>query len=91
MSEEGKLRKVAEVEILGERYDVARNGRYRLVCEIGKDDYGQPINQALLGGDFSGAGEMWNFCEALIDCLGEALEKLQGHEAARERRLRDVP
>lgn len=86
-----KLRKVAEIELAGVRYDVAKNGHYRLVHEVSRDDYGNPVYRALVGGSFSDVGKMWKFTEALIDCLGEALEKLKAFEDARKRNMGAEP
>ena len=88
MNEEQKpLRKVAEIEILGKRYDIARNGSYALVEPRGIDAYGSAIFEEVdlvkwLAPQGLNTEVQKDATDrklrALLDLLGDALTKLQG-------------
>jgi hypothetical protein len=82
----GPLTKVAEIELLGQRFDLAKNGRFTL-CREEWDAYGRPIAtevpltvDSLRGG--RAASEM-DVLQALLDALGDATQRLQSHRDAR--------
>lgn len=92
MSDSKPLTPIAQVEILGEKFDVARNGGYHLV-RVKEDDYGQPraaqveLFEFLFGGlNQQGnptAVAASNRAQALLDVLGKTLEALRSQRDAR--------
>lgn len=91
MSDTKPLTPVAQVEILGEKFDVARNGGYHLV-RIGEDDYGRPkadrvdLVTFLYPGMEVVRGDGMAACkkaQALLDVLGKTLEALRTQRDAR--------
>jgi hypothetical protein len=80
-SAKAPLRKVAEIELCGERFDLARNGRFELVRNLPPDAYGRAVAVAVEAGDLlsrepSAAGA--RYIDALVQLTGELLVKLQG-------------
>jgi hypothetical protein len=75
MSENEILSPVAKVTLLGKPFDVAKNGKYYLVESGGRDAYGKEYFEimAVPQGGFD-----QDFCQALLDCLGETLVALRG-------------
>ena len=70
------LVKIAEIEILGIRYDLAKNGHYA-ICSIGTDAYGKPIATQVTLPSTS------DHIQALLDLLGDAMSRLQVHRDSR--------
>ncbi|HKV10740.1 MAG TPA: hypothetical protein VJ725_21545 [Thermoanaerobaculia bacterium] len=81
-----RLQKVAEVELAGERFDIAKNGGFHLVRAGSLDAYGRPFATPVDVEDYlydSGDGFVHAKAQALLDALGEALVKLQGQRDLR--------
>jgi hypothetical protein len=85
------LTPIAQVEILGEKFDIARNGGYHLV-RVEEDDYGQPrasrvdLVTFLYPGAEVVRGDGMAACDkaqALLDVLGKTLEGLRSQRDAR--------
>jgi hypothetical protein len=69
-----KLTKIAEAELGGQRYDIARNGEHcHLVVEDGEDAYGKPIHRRVALEKAVPEGLL----QALLDAYGEALVALR--------------
>lgn len=93
------LRKIAELELKGQRYDLARNGEHYHLVKTDPDDYGQPRGvKVALGSFLRGNGQpsqslaldvnqAVDGAQALLDVLGETVEKVQSLQAARERAM----
>lgn len=78
MSEPEKpLRKIAEIEILGQRYDLARNGRFALVEPREDDAYGRPVSREINLRQWLNSKDTVEKFQALLDLLGESVTKLQ--------------
>lgn len=73
------LRKIAEIELDGRVYALGKNGSYCLVDESSKDAWGRPIGVEVF--------DIKNLSSALLDALGEAIEKIRSMEMERERRM----
>jgi hypothetical protein len=88
------LKKVAEVEICGERFDLAKNGRFTLV-RTSPDAYGEPRGeevdlQGYLHTPVREPGQAYPVerFRAVLDLLGEAYQALA---SARSMRLGGEP
>ncbi len=79
-----QLRKIAVVELSGNKYAVGKNGHYCLVDETATDAWGNQIGRVI---DIKAYCTDPNFAQALIDALGESIEKIQGMKLERERRI----
>lgn len=91
-----KLQPIGTIKILGEEYDVARNGNFHLVKSAGVDAYDRPVAHVVSlqnillpsGGQYSGevltrAAKGARFMQALLDALGESMVRLQGQRDLR--------
>jgi hypothetical protein len=87
MSDQEKqpLQPIAEITLLGEKYDLAKNGSFALV-RTEPDDYGRPrakrvdvVNLLFAGREVVRGQEMQavKIVEALLDLLGDAHLRLQ--------------
>lgn len=77
-----KLQRIAEIELNGRKFDVARNGHYRLVEEAGRDAYDNPIYREAIDTGWS-LDECKNAIDGLVDLLGDALTRLQSQRDSR--------
>jgi hypothetical protein len=91
MSDGKPLTLIAQVDLQGERFDIARNGGYHLV-RIEEDDYGQPratrvhLAEFLFPDSEKISGEKLvahDKAQALLDVLGKTLEGLRTQRDAR--------
>lgn len=72
------LHRVAQIELLGRSYDLAQNDHYHLVASRGPDVYGTPTYElAELPGT---VGDCRDLIGALVDALGDALDKLKAEQ-----------
>lgn len=82
------LRKVSDIQLLGKVYAIGKNGHYYLVDESSLDAWGKNIGQIIephmVGGPDVPIAAV---CSALLDALGEAVEKIKSLEMGRERRM----
>lgn len=88
---EKPLQPIAEITLLGEKYDLAKNGTFALV-RTAPDDYGRPrakrvdIVELLFAGREVVRGQEMQAVktvEALLDLLGDAYVRLQQHRDVR--------
>jgi hypothetical protein len=88
-----KLQRITEIEILGRKFDLAKNGGYKL-CLVESDAYGNPRAEEIQLWDVAGLVE-WTeslngganhqayVMQALLNLAGDALVRLQSHRDAR--------
>jgi hypothetical protein len=81
------LQRVATVELLGEKLDIAKNGHFHLV-RMEMDDYGEPRAIRLHLRDWLSTGDVtaeyaYAKVQALLDLLGETLAGLRSQRDAR--------
>ncbi len=88
------LRPIAKIALIDTEYDLARNGEHYHLVRTEPDDYDQPRAKRLdvgtyLTGDPSYVPDsrIANAAQALLDVLGEPVERVQALQAARERQL----
>jgi hypothetical protein len=90
---EPPLRKIAEIELAGEKLDLARNGEhYHLVRAEQQDAYGRPVARkvpphAFLVERAGNCDDEWSLrsdrAQALVDLIGELLTQIQGQKDLR--------
>jgi cytochrome b involved in lipid metabolism len=81
MSDE-RLQRIAEIEINGKKYDLAKNGQFRLVEAKGKDAYGSQVFQVVSYRHYS-SDILALYVDGLLDLLGDALTRLQTQRDSR--------
>jgi hypothetical protein len=88
------LRPVAKSALINTEYDLARNGEHYHLVRTEPDDYGQPRAKRLdVGAYLTGDpllvldAKIVDAAQALLDVLGETVERVQALQAARERQL----
>lgn len=69
-----KLTKIAEISLCGQTYHIAKNGNFSLVEPAGPDAYGTEIYAQF---NIPTDGFDRDFCQALLDALGDALVSLR--------------
>lgn len=77
------LRKVADVSIGGRSLALGKNGNYALVDESATDAWGRQIGVLLKPDEFCSPEAI----QAILDVLGESIEKVRAMELERERRI----
>lgn len=73
-----KPQKIGEVELLGEAFDLCRNGTFALMRIVGVDDYLNPIWRKVPVESLT-HGQI----QALINLVGETAVRLQGQRDLR--------
>lgn len=72
------LEKVGEIELLGERFDLARDGKFYL-CRATTDAYGKSCAKIEGVDELLDKHEPFSLVQALLDALGEVVVSLR-HE-----------
>jgi hypothetical protein len=87
-----KLTRVAEIELDGDKYVLAKNGGYCLTRSAGEDAFGTEYFEVVSAhdyGHYTSEGGAWRFApdrvQALIDKLGDALSSLERARDLRQR------
>lgn len=90
-----KLQKIGTITVLGEEYDVAKNGNFHLVKAAGEDAYGRPVAHLVVldnffrqpgqqsGEHLAAAIRSGKILQAMIDALGEKMVALQAQRDMR--------
>lgn len=79
------LRKVADIQLFGTIFAIGKNGHYYLVDESSVDAWGKSIGKIVEPQHLAAGPDL--VCLALLDALGEAVEKIKAMEMGRERRM----
>jgi hypothetical protein len=82
------LQKVAEIDLLGTKFDLAKNGHFTL-CTVGSDAYGRPMARAVGAREYLSTVDPVQAFQSLLDILGDTVQRLQTHRDARLDRARE--